>query len=63
MALATTKPSAPYDSACAVIGGGDDPGDHREDHQALHVVDDRGAENDARLVALRPAAGPSAREP
>ena len=33
----------------AAIGGGDDARDHRQHHQPEHVVDDRGAQDDARL--------------
>jgi len=36
----------------AGVGGPDDPREHREHHEAEHVVDHRGAEDDARFVAV-----------
>ena len=45
---------APYDNAAPLIGCGDDPGDDGQDDQPLHVVDDRGAEDDPGFVGVRP---------
>ena len=53
-ALATIQKMLPRIERGPGVGGGDGAGDDGEDHQAEHVVDDRGAEDDARFPGLQP---------
>ena len=49
----STTPTAAYDSPPWLLAG--DACDNRQDQESQHIVDDRGAEDDARFGALRPA--------
>ena len=52
-ALPRMSAMRPSDSAPPCVGGLDDAGHHRQDHEAQHVVDHRGAQDDAGLAGLR----------